>query len=126
MLRPMKPGQTIAGFRFVRQLGHGSRAVVWEVERVETGETVALKVLDTLVAGASDRLRQEYAAQQALVHPNIVRAFDLVEVEGRLALVTERVDGPSLRDWLKVERPEQGEALRIFACLLYTSPSPRD
>jgi len=60
---------------------------------------VALKVLRADLQDAHDalqRLRDEARALGHLDHPAIVRAFDILELEGRVALVTELVEGDDL------------------------------
>ncbi len=60
---------------------------------------VALKVLRADIQHAADalqRLRDEARALGHLDHPAIVRAFDILELQGRVALVTELVEGDDL------------------------------
>lgn len=107
-----------AGYRFVRVLGRGSRAVVWEAVSEATGTHVALKVLDAPASGAAERLQREFAAQRSLQHDNVVAAYELLEVEGRLAIVAELVEGPDLRAWIESHRPTRERALRMFGGIL--------
>ncbi len=60
---------------------------------------VALKVLRADIDDAQDalqRLRDEARALGHLDHPAIVRAFDILDLDGRVALVTELVEGDDL------------------------------
>lgn len=60
---------------------------------------VALKVLRDdidMPSEALTRLRDEARALGHLDHPAIVRAFDILELEGRLALATELIEGDDL------------------------------
>ena len=62
--------------------------------------TVALKVLPTYIAGDAGqrkRLLKETRAASALNHPNIVTLHDIVQENGRDALVMEYVAGQTLR-----------------------------
>jgi serine/threonine protein kinase len=66
--------------------------------------TVALKVLRQDVLVSSDaiaRLRDEGRMLARINHPVVVRAFDFTLLEGRIALVTEFVDGEDLESCLK-------------------------
>ncbi len=60
---------------------------------------VALKLLRSDLDHADEalhRLRDEARVLGHLDHPAIVRAFDIVELDGRLALITELIDGEDL------------------------------
>lgn len=60
---------------------------------------VALKVLASDVGAETDpvhRLRDEGRLLGALNHPGLLKVFDLVSLEGRVALVTEYVEGQDL------------------------------
>jgi len=50
--------------------------------------------------GWEDRFRSEAEALAALDHPNIVQVFDLVEANGRLALVMEWIPGRALSEMI--------------------------
>src|SRR4029453_9715996 len=62
---------------------------------------VAIKFLSEDVADAGGRRRFQREAQTAssLNHPHILTVHDVGEFEGRQYLVTEYVDGGTLRDW---------------------------
>lgn len=65
---------------------------------------VALKVLHNdldVDSQAVQRLRDEGRMLGALVHPSIVRVYDLVILEGRVGLVTEFVEGADLADCIR-------------------------
>lgn len=77
-------------------LGRGGMAVVYRARHRQLGTPCALKVLMGAAGAVHTRLVQEGKIQAALVHPNIVRVFDVVEVDGAPGLVMELVNGPSL------------------------------
>ena len=65
---------------------------------------VAVKLIANPLAGDADRLRrfrQEAHAASSLNHPNIVVVHDFGELEGRPFIVTELVEGVTLRERLK-------------------------
>jgi hypothetical protein len=75
---------------------------------------VALKVLrrDLAPDGAAvQRLRDEGRHLARLQHPAILRVFDLVVLEGRVALVTEYVEGDDLERCLRGDAPLPPRAL---------------
>ena len=64
---------------------------------------VAIKFLSTDLADASAGRRFQREAQLAssLNHPHILTVYDAGELDGRQYLVTELVEGGTLRDWMK-------------------------
>lgn len=114
----MTPGTQVSGYELVRIIGRGSRAVVWEARVMETGQSVALKVLDTLAEAAPERLKAEFIAQSQIEHPNVVAVHGLVEIEGQLSLVAELVHGIDLREYIQRFKPDQDQAVRLFGGIL--------
>lgn len=74
---------------------------VYRAEDTRLGRAVAVKFLSEELADASARRRFQREAQLAssFNHPHIVTVHDVGEFEGRQFLVTELVDGGTLRDW---------------------------
>ena len=73
---------------------------------------VAIKVLPPTLAKFNDRLHrfeQEARAVGALSHPNLLTIFDTGKSEGRPYIVTELLEGQTLRGMLR----ESGTAVRI-------------
>jgi len=114
----MEVGQNESGYTLTRIVGRGSRAIVWEAERSDTGERVALKVLDTVADSAPDRLRAEFSAQVRLDHPNIVSVHEIIEFDGKLSLVAELVDGCDLREYIDRYKPDTTAAVRVFGGIM--------
>jgi Protein kinase domain/Domain of unknown function (DUF4352) len=93
-------------------LGRGGMGVVWRAEDVLLDRPVAVKEV-ALPAGLPDReqaavreraLREARAAAR-LNHPSVVTLHDVVDATGRLFLVMELVDAPSLRELVAREGP---------------------
>jgi Tol biopolymer transport system component len=73
---------------------------VWRARDTRLGREVAVKVLPAEVAGDAARLlrfEQEARAASALSHPNILTLFDVGRENGTSFLVTELLEGESLR-----------------------------
>ncbi len=95
---------------------------------------VAVKILRADIDPSSDavkRLRDEGRLLGALRHPAILRVHDLVLLEGRVALVTEYVEGQDLDGCLQGDQPMQLRALvavvgEVAAALhtAWTAPAP--
>jgi hypothetical protein len=92
--------------------GEVYRASMTAANGLETD--VAVKVLHTDLdtdAQSVQRLRDEGKMLGALVHPAIVRVYDLVMLEGRIGLVTEYVEGQDLADCLRADPPMPARAI---------------
>ncbi|MBM4392259.1 MAG: serine/threonine protein kinase [Deltaproteobacteria bacterium] len=108
----LAPGEIVGPFAVESLLGRGAAATVWAVRRRDGGGVYALKVLSTALPTGAARLRLEAQELLSMRHPNVVSVTDVVEVNGHLALVMERVHGPSLDrllarevlDWLMIDR----------------------
>ena len=76
---------------------------VYRARDTRLARDVAVKVLSEGFSGDPDRrtrFEREAKAVAALSHPNIVALFDVGEYDGRLYVVTELLEGVSLRDRL--------------------------
>src|SRR5581483_3945955 len=83
--------------------GAGGMGEVYRARDTRLGRDVAIKILPESFAQNADRLRrfeQEARAVAALTHPNIVAIFDTGQHEGAPYLVSELLEGESLRDIL--------------------------
>ena len=94
-------------FEFGRCLGRGSFGEVYAATMRSPGgleSPVAVKLLRAdidLEGDAVHRLRDEGRLLARLNHPAILKVFDLVRLRGRLALITELVDGADLADCIR-------------------------
>ena len=98
----LQAGSIFAGRYEVKEvLGAGGMGVVYRAFDRELGELVAIKTLrpDT-VAGdpvALERFKQEIRLARKIAHRNVVRTYDLGEVDGQYYLTMEYVEGTSLK-----------------------------
>jgi serine/threonine protein kinase len=124
-------------FQMVHCLGRGGFGEVYRATMVSAGglrAEVAVKVLHAEVDPSSQavqRLRDEGRMLGAIRHPAVLRVHDLVLLDGRVALVTEYVDGQDLDKCVYGEDPLPVRALvELIARLAeglhaaYTAPSP--
>jgi len=100
-------GRVLDGFVLRSRLGVGAMGDVWLADEPSLGRQVALKFLrpDRTLPNAADLLRAEAQALAKLSHPNVVAVHRVGRAAGRDYLVMERIDGPSLREWVKRRRP---------------------
>jgi serine/threonine protein kinase len=82
-------------------LGAGGMGVVYRAFDRELGEPVAIKTLrpDTMAGDpiALERFKQEIRLARKISHRNVVRTYDLGEVNGMYYLTMEFVEGTSLK-----------------------------
>jgi serine/threonine-protein kinase len=101
---PLAPGAVIGTYTIVRELGRGGMGHVYLATDGRLGRTVALKALaPRLVRDASqrERLRREARAAASLTHPGICTVYALEDIDGELYIVTEFVDGHTLREEIR-------------------------
>jgi eukaryotic-like serine/threonine-protein kinase len=110
----MAPGLRVGPYEVLGALGAGGMGEVWRARDPRLGREVALKVLPASVAGDADRLRrfeQEARAAGALNHPNVLGVLDVGEHAGTPYLVTELLEGATLRERLEDGRLPPRKAL---------------
>src|SRR4030095_16677498 len=97
----------VGTYRLEFQLGEGGMGTVYRALDTRLNRPVAIKFLSAGLADASARRRFQREAQMAssLNHPHILTVHDAGEFQGRQFLVTEFVDGGTLKDWAHTERP---------------------
>jgi serine/threonine protein kinase len=94
-------GRQIAGYQVLALLGAGGMGEVYRARDTRLGREVALKVLlrDRAADPAQQaRFRREAQAASALNHPNILAVYDVGVEDGISFIITELVDGTSLRE----------------------------
>ena len=100
------PRNLVGRYDIEAQLGEGGMGVVYRALDTKLNRPVAIKFLSNQFADASARHRFQREAQTAssLNHPHILTVFDTGEFEGRQYLVTEFVDGGTLKTWVRSEK----------------------
>ena len=96
---PLEPGTKLGAYEVVASIGAGGMGEVYRARDTKLGRDVAIKILPAEVAEDADRLgrfRREAQVLASLNHPRIAAIYGLEEVEGRLFLVLELVEGEDL------------------------------
>src|SRR5215471_3074432 len=97
------PGFQLGTYRIEAQLGEGGRGVVYRAFDTKLRRPVAVKFLSDELSDSAARRRFQQEAQMAssLNHPHIITVYDAGEFDGRQYLVTEFVDGGTLKTWVR-------------------------
>ncbi len=103
----IRRGDAIGRFLLLEHIGQGGMGTVFAAWDPKLGRRVALKVLrGDPAATESARILREARALAQLTHPNVVRVYELGEINGVPFIAMELVEGSSLRDVTKGPLPE--------------------
>ena len=97
-------GTKLGPYEIISPLGAGGMGEVYRARDSRLKRDVAVKVLPRALSADPDRLRrfeQEALATAALNHPNILAVFDIGSSDGSPYVVSELLEGETLRDRLR-------------------------
>ena len=97
-------GTRIGPYEIVSRLGAGGMSEVYRAFDPRIRREVAIKVLPPTLAKFADRMHrfeQEARATGALNHPNLLTIFDTGKQDGRPYIVTELLEGETLRSHIR-------------------------
>ncbi|MBM4195172.1 MAG: serine/threonine protein kinase, partial [Gemmatimonadetes bacterium] len=100
----LSSGARLGPYEIQSLLGAGGMGEVYRARDPRLGRDVAIKVLPAALSTDSSRLHrfeQEARAAAALNHPNIVAVYDLGTFEGSPYIVSELLEGATLRTKLE-------------------------
>ncbi|MDQ2979699.1 MAG: serine/threonine protein kinase, partial [Acidobacteriota bacterium] len=99
----LAPGSRLGPYEIVSPLGAGGMGEVYRARDTRLGREVAVKVLPPGFSGDADRLlrfEREARAASALNHPNILTVHDVGTQDGAPYVVSELLEGETLRERL--------------------------
>ncbi len=94
-------GRALGHYQFISLLGYGGMGEVYLAQDMRLGRKVAVKLLPQHFAADEPRVRrfqQEAQSASALNHPNIVTIYEVGEADGLQFIVTEFIEGETLRE----------------------------
>jgi eukaryotic-like serine/threonine-protein kinase len=100
----LTPGTKLGDYEVQKLLGSGGMGEVYRARDLRLRRDVAIKVLPSFLSSDKERLRrfeQEAQAAAALNHPNILAVFQMGTYEGSPYLVSELLEGETLREEIK-------------------------
>jgi len=110
----LTPGTKLGDYEVKSLLGSGGMGEVYRARDSRLGRDVAIKVLPSFLSTDSERLRrfeQEARAAAALNHPNILAVHQMGTYEGAPYLVSELLEGETLREQIRRGRLSMRKAI---------------
>ncbi|HEY0141927.1 MAG TPA: protein kinase [Thermoanaerobaculia bacterium] len=113
----LTPGAHIGPYEVLSLLGEGGMGQVYRGRDPRLGRDIAIKILarDAQEKDAAQRLEREARAIAALSHPNIIAVHDVGRHDDTFYLVTELLEGQTLRASLEGSRMNWRRAVEIGA-----------
>jgi len=111
-----EPGARIGRYEVIASLGAGSMGEVYRARDPQLDRDVAIKVLpssSSVDAEVTRRFELEARAAAALNHPNILAVFDVGQHDAVHFIVSELLDGQTLRVYLASRRVSIAQAVDL-------------
>ena len=115
---PLTAGSRVGPYQVLGLIGAGGMGEVFRARDTRLGRDVALKVLPETFSGNADRLRrfeQEARAAGSLNHPNVLAVYDVGTHEDTIYLVSELLEGQTLRDRIGSRAAPSRKAVDVAA-----------
>jgi predicted ATPase/serine/threonine protein kinase len=108
-------GIRLGHYQIISPLGAGGMGEVYLAEDEKLGRLVALKILPAFVLSKErlHRFKQEARAASSLNHPNIITIYEIDEDDGTHFLVTEFIEGVTLRTLMHARQIDLSETVNI-------------
>ncbi|KAF8398136.1 hypothetical protein HHK36_017062 [Tetracentron sinense] len=121
-MNPPKVKRRVGKYELGRTIGEGTFAKVKFARNFETGESVALKILDkekVLKHKMAEQIRREVATMKLIKHPNVIRLYEVMGSKTKIFIVLEFVTGGELFDKIVNHgRMREDESRRYFQQLI--------
>lgn len=107
----------IDGYNVKRVVGKGAFATVWEAEHLQSGRTVALKLIrvDLATEQVFSRFAREIEVMKRLDHPNVAHVHD-ARIDSKLGYIAmDLIKGETLDSYIRTHKPQPLEIIRIAA-----------
>ena len=115
---PLTAGARLGPYEIVALIGAGGMGEVYRARDSRLGRDVAIKVLPIAFSADADRLHrfeQEARAAAALNHPNILAVYDIGTQADAPFIVSELLEGETLRERLNAGPVAARKAIELGA-----------
>ena len=116
-IAPGEPIKRLGNYEFLECIGRGGMGELYRARHVLLDKIVAVKILPEAIAEnptAIKRFERELKLIGNLSHPNIVHAHGAEQIDGKLLLVMEYIDGENLQQVIAGgKRKSIGDALAV-------------
>lgn len=109
-------GTSVGHYQILSKIGEGGMGQVYLARDSRLDRNVALKALSREFSSDKEWLERfvsEARATSALNHPNIITIFEVLEEDGERFIVSEFIDGRTLKELMRDEPPTINAALDI-------------
>ncbi|XP_047062336.1 CBL-interacting protein kinase 31-like [Lolium rigidum] len=118
----LKVRRRVGKYELGRTIGEGTFAKVRIAKNMESGDHVAIKILDKVKVqkhGLVEQIRREICTMKLIQHPNVVRLHEVMGSKARIFIVLEYITGGELHDII-VDRGslKEDEARKFFQQLI--------
>lgn len=98
--------KTFQDYTLLEQVAETRGAMVYRGTKQGEASPVIIKVLKVTAPSVSNiaRVKKEYDIIQSICHEGVVRAIDIIEHKGQIAVVTENITEPSLEFYIAKQR----------------------
>jgi serine/threonine-protein kinase len=117
-IKTLPEGQTIGHYTISKKIGAGGMGEVYLATDTKLDRPVAIKVLNKEYEQNEDNVRRfvrEAKSASALNHPNILTILEIGEIDGSHYIVSEYVEGDTLRRVLKQRQLELPAIIDIIS-----------
>ena len=118
----LKVRRRVGKYELGRTIGEGTFAKVRFAKDTESGDPVAIKILDKAKVqkhGLVEQIRREICTMKLIQHPNVVRLHEVMGSKARIFIVLEYVTGGELHDIIAARGSlKEDEARRYFQQLI--------
>lgn len=105
----LEPGAMLENrYRYVKRIGKGAFGTVLLMEDTVVGEELILKFLNPNVSSDEEMMKRfvhELKFSRRITHPNVIRIYDFLHIQGNYAISMEYFDSHTLGAEIAAEKP---------------------
>uniref|UniRef100_A0A7C9DFZ7 non-specific serine/threonine protein kinase n=1 Tax=Opuntia streptacantha TaxID=393608 RepID=A0A7C9DFZ7_OPUST len=116
-----KGGILMHRYELGKLLGQGTFAKVFHAKNIETGASVAIKIVDkekVLKVGMIEQIKREISVMRLVRHPNVVQLYEVMASKTKIYFVMEYVRGGELFDKVSKGKLREDVARKYFQQLI--------